>query len=87
MGTFLAPTSNLGLSFLGILDNTGSTISRVRLTLGNAALGPNDGAADVVVMDDFIFGEPNAAVPEPSSLGLGALGLGLVAVAWRRRRS
>ncbi|HEY0591594.1 MAG TPA: IPTL-CTERM sorting domain-containing protein, partial [Thermoanaerobaculia bacterium] len=52
--------ANNGLSFLGVLFNAGERIGRVRITSGNTALGPtdNNGSVDVVVMDDFIYGEP-----------------------------
>jgi len=46
------------LSFLGIVfDDAG--IARVRITSGDAAPGPNDdGTHDIVMMDDFFYGEP-----------------------------
>jgi hypothetical protein len=46
------------LSFLGIMFND-ALIARVRITSGNVAPGPDDDRKnDVVVMDDFIYGEP-----------------------------
>jgi hypothetical protein len=46
------------LSFFGILFDE-ALIARVRITTGNAAPGPDDeGRIDVVVMDDFLYGEP-----------------------------
>jgi hypothetical protein len=65
-------TADGSLSFLGAVGNAGEQIARVRITTGNAALGPNDdngGPTDVVVTDDFFYSEP-IAVPEPTSLGL-----------------
>jgi hypothetical protein len=83
LGTFFVPTANNGLSFLG-LQFTDAFIGRVRITTGNAALGPNDGGGtDVVAMDDFIYGEPTA-VPEPSTLLLVGLGVGAALSARRR---
>jgi hypothetical protein len=71
LGTFFVPTSASGLSVLGV-SGFGEDIGRVRITTGNSALGPTEavGAAgvDVVVMDDFLYGEPKAIVPEPSSI-------------------
>jgi hypothetical protein len=62
LGLFLVPTGpNGGLSFLGVSFNAGERVARVRITSGNTTLGSanNDGpGADVVVMDDFIYGEP-----------------------------
>lgn len=60
-GTFYAPAFSGGLSFLGAFTNNGQPqIARVRVKPGNVALGPNDNdtSSDVVVTDDFIFGEP-----------------------------
>lgn len=55
---------NFGLSFVGVIfDNP--VVARVRITSGNVRLGMSDNTADgrdVVVMDDFIYGEP---VPLP----------------------
>lgn len=74
-----------GLSFLGAIFAPGEALARVRITLGNRALGPNDGdLLDVVVLDDFIYAEPNSAVvPEPGTLAL--LGFGLTLLFARRR--
>jgi len=62
----------------------------VRITSGNAALSAgvlDGGAIDLVVMDDFIYGEP-IAVPEPGTWALLCLGaLALMAKALRCRRS
>ena len=65
LGTFAVPASLPGsqnLSFLGVSFNAGERVTRVRITSGNAALGPNDAplGTDVVAMDDFIYGEPQA---------------------------
>jgi hypothetical protein len=46
------------LSFFGVKFND-ARIARVRITTGNAAPGPNDDAhTDIVMMDDFVYGEP-----------------------------
>lgn len=80
---------NESLSFLGILFNAGERIGRVRLTSGantivsNGVLGnPND---DVVAMDDFIFGEPQAAASVPEPVTMTMLALGVMGMAARRR--
>jgi len=56
-----APASpgNGGFSFLGIKFND-PRIASVRIIAGNVAPGPNDDDTnDVVMMDDFIYGEPH----------------------------
>ncbi len=48
------------LSFFGIVFDD-ARIARVRITGGNVAPGPDDDRKhDIVVMDDFIYGEPQA---------------------------
>jgi hypothetical protein len=48
-----------GFSFFGIKFND-PRIASVRIIAGNVAPGPNDDQAnDVVMMDDFIYGEPH----------------------------
>jgi hypothetical protein len=48
------------LSFFGIVFED-ARIARVRITTGDVAPGPDDDAnRDIVVMDDFIYGEPQA---------------------------
>ncbi len=66
LGTYFVPAAPTDLSFVGVIFSTAS-VGRVRITSGNAALGPNDSppATDVVVMDDFIYGEPVAANVAP----------------------
>jgi hypothetical protein len=46
------------LSFFGIVFDD-ARIAQVQITSGNVAPGPDDdGKQDVVVMDDFLYGEP-----------------------------
>ena len=48
------------LAFFGIMFDD-ARIARVRIEAGNVAPGPNDDdRRDIVVMDDFIYGEPQA---------------------------
>jgi hypothetical protein len=92
LGTFFAPSAagNETLSFVGVLFNAGEQVGRVRITSGNTIPGANESAAaDVVVMDDFIYAEPIstvAAIPEPETYALMLAGLGAVALFSRRRK-
>jgi hypothetical protein len=52
-----ASPGDASLSFFGIVFND-ARIARVRITTGDKAPGPDDGKKDIVVMDDFIYGEP-----------------------------
>ena len=53
-----ASPGNGGQSFIGILFPD-ARIARVRITSGDVAPGPDDDRkVDVVMMDDFIYGEP-----------------------------
>jgi hypothetical protein len=87
LGQFFVPSfpGDQTFSFLGV-DFGSPEVSRVRITSGNVALGPNEVAGlDLVVMDDFIYGEP---VPGPIA-GAGLPGLILAGgglLAWWRRR-
>lgn len=62
LGTFAVPVSpgSQTLSFLGVRF-LNARVARVRITSGNTRPGLDETRArDVVVMDDFIFGEPTA---------------------------
>lgn len=53
-----ASPGNGGQSFFGVVFSD-ARIARVRITSGNVIPGPNDaGRQDVVMMDDFLYGEP-----------------------------
>jgi hypothetical protein len=57
-GAVPASPGDGSLSFIGIVF-TDARIVRVRITSGDAAPGPNDdGTHDIVMMDDFLYGEP-----------------------------
>ena len=60
-------TPRESLSFLGVGFDAGERVFLVRITSGNALLSPTEGippipsrdhGRDIVVMDDFIYGEP-----------------------------
>ena len=57
-GVVPASPGDGSLSFFGIVF-TDARIARVRITSGSVAPGPNDdGKRDIVMMDDFLYGEP-----------------------------
>jgi hypothetical protein len=55
------PTNRGSLSFLGVGFDAGERVFLVRITSGNRVL--KTPARDVVVMDDFIYGEPQPFAP------------------------
>ena len=74
LGTFTVPATGgeATLSFLGVSFNEGERVARVTITSGNQVLAPGNTAEDLVVMDDFIYGEPRAVPPPPLTLNLKA---------------
>jgi hypothetical protein len=74
LGTFTVPATagDETFSFLGVRYDAGERVALARITTGGAPLGAapggNDvsqgGPADIVVMDNFIYGEPQAIPPE-----------------------
>jgi hypothetical protein len=90
LGTYFVPATfgDQTFSFLGVAFPS-AMVSRVRITSGNQVLAPGNLANDLVVMDDFIFGEPTAPVvrtPDVGSSG-GLLALGLGALLFARHRA
>jgi hypothetical protein len=82
-----APVSpNGGLSFLGITGLEGAVVARIRSGDSPLGSGNQDSPSnDLVVMDDFLFGEP-MLVPEPSTWALLGGGLLVWVVTTRRRK-
>ena len=87
LGTFFVPAlaGSGTFSFLAVQFDGGELIGRVRITSGNQLLGPTNTSQDQVVLDDFIFSEPQA-VPEPSSLVLLLAGASLLGWGLRSRQ-
>jgi len=74
LGTYLAPPSPGGFSFIGV-EFPEPIVARVEILSGQAALGPESfdvssrsqgPARDLVIMDDFVYGEP-IAVPDQAT--------------------
>lgn len=62
LGRYFAPVAPRGLSFIGVAFSS-KMVARVRVIPGNAAVGATDnpgGGVNVVVVDDFIYGEPSS---------------------------
>jgi len=60
-----ASPGDKSVSFLGIVF-TDARIAKVRITSGDAVPGPNDDEKhDIVMMDDFLYGEPQPIQPIP----------------------
>lgn len=61
LGKFETPIADNGVSFLGVAFDE-AIVYRVEVAYGTGALGPNDGTGDedMAVMDNFIYGEPQA---------------------------
>ena len=53
-----APAADGDVSFAGVTFNAGERISRVQIITGIERLGSDDAVSDKVVLDDFIYGEP-----------------------------
>ena len=63
LGKFGTPIADRGLSFLGVIFSR-AVVHRVRIQYGTAMLGLDDGPNnDVAVMDNFVYGEPQAVQP------------------------
>jgi hypothetical protein len=63
LGTVFVPPANNGLSFVGVVF-TSERVARAQITSGNTAPGPSESSTvDIVVMDDFIYGEPLVGPP------------------------
>jgi hypothetical protein len=45
------------LSFIGVVFSD-ARVARVKIIAGDTAPGPNDDRKDIVMMDDFLYGEP-----------------------------
>jgi hypothetical protein len=62
LGRYYAPVAAKGLSFVGVQFHN-KMVTRVRIVPGNAVLGTPDDPANgrnIVVADDFIYGEPTS---------------------------
>ena len=79
-----ANSTSGAFSFLGVSFTT-ERIARIEVTAGSGGFCTN-ATTDCVAMDDFIFGEPQSQVPEPSTVTLAFAGIGGMLYAARRKR-
>ena len=93
LGTFVVPSmpGNETFSFLGVVFDS-PVVSRVRISAGHVppSFGAPDGgltSTDVVVMDDFLYGEPQLQTPVPEPATLLLFGAGAIVLARRRLRA
>lgn len=88
-GVFATPDGSNAqgsFSFVGVSFNAGERAARVRIVSGAHGIdGTFSGLDDAVVMDDFIYAEPQARIAVPAPLTSLLLGSGLLALALRRR--
>ena len=74
LGSFPVPATggNQTLSFLGVSFPDGERAAAVTITAGDQVLATGNNNDDLVVMDDFVYGEPRAVPPPPLTLNLKA---------------
>ncbi|MDQ3289835.1 MAG: hypothetical protein M3Q05_00945, partial [Bacteroidota bacterium] len=89
LGRYNVPSrnGNQHFSFLGVSFNT-AVIAWVRITAGNTYPGPGrdeSSTKDIVVMDDFIYGEPAAVSNQVAFAGTSADAAGLQTIVNRFR--
>jgi hypothetical protein len=72
LGSYPVPATggNQTLSFLGVSFPDGERVASVQITSGDQVLAAGNNNDDLVVMDDFIYGEPRAVPPPPLNLVL-----------------
>jgi hypothetical protein len=72
LGSYSVPATggNQTLSFLGVSFPDGERVASVTITSGDQVLAAGNNNDDLVVMDDFIYGEPRAVPPPPLNLVL-----------------
>jgi uncharacterized delta-60 repeat protein len=77
-----APVSAGGLSFVGVSFDAAERVARVRIRSGITTVseGLPDAFGDVVAMDDFVYGEPQALGNQPAAIDTSFAGDGLFQV-------
>jgi hypothetical protein len=74
LGSYPVPATggNQTLSFLGVSFTENERVATVKITSGDEVLAAGNNNDDLVVMDDFIYGEPRAVPPPPLELDVTA---------------